>query len=125
VAAKLGCRPSEPTLLFEDVDGAGAIPDDGRPLLIGLPAVLTCEEEIVRHSWFLPAVPIMLSVRLRGTTLMHPPCPDSLAADYIALAKLFGIDKFVSNPSNMTTAVLGFGKHADSTTVEQWWTAHF
>jgi len=132
VAAKLGCVQSVPLLLFDEGGGgANCIPKSGRPLLIGLPEVLSCDDEIVRHGWFLPPVPIVLTARLQPgdggdlDTLMHPPCPDTMASDFHALANLFRVHRLVSNPSSLTTAVLGFGGAIEPVTVEDWWIAHF
>jgi hypothetical protein len=112
------------TRLYDDEDPT-LLPADGRPLWLGLPKELTCDDEIKRHMLGLPSERIMLVAKLwrdgpsHTDMLMHPPCPDSMRADTDSLAKLFGLHRLVPNTWCLSTAVLQW--EDVSTTVEAWW----
>jgi len=123
VSEWVGCIPVHEPVCLYDTD---ACPPDGREVTFGLAQVLSCEDEITRHGWFLPGgAPISLQVTLRrdGPTrrdvLMHPPCPDVMRDDFTKLAGLFGIDRMVDNPWCLTTARLTVNGTCSS--VENWW----
>jgi hypothetical protein len=127
VSNRLGCIiVKEATLLFPEHCGT-ILPKDGRLAILGLPAELSCEEDIIRHGLHLPREPVMLTVILRRDgpsrqdVLMHPPCADAMRPRILALAKLFGVDKLVTNPCCLTTAVLDVG---GGIAVEDWLLQH-
>lgn len=127
VSDRLGCVAlKHSTLLFPEHCGT-VLPKDGRLVILGLPAELSCEEDIIRHGLYLPREPVMLTVILRRDgpsrqdVLMHPPCADTMRPRILALAKLFGADKLVTNACCLTTAVLDV--HG-GVTVEDWLLQH-
>ena len=127
VSHRLGCPVVEnPVLLFPESCGT-VIPKDGRLAVLGLPPELSCEEDIIRHSLYLPREPVLLTVILRRDgpsrqdVLMHPPCADSMRDRTLALAQLFGVNKLVNNPWCLTTAVLDVN---GSVSVEDWLLQH-
>ena len=124
VSTSMGVPVMAATRLYDEEDPT-LLPIDGRPVCLGLPQELTCDEEIKRHMLGLPPERIMLVAKLwrdgpsHTDMLMHPPCPDCMRTDMDTLAKLFGLNRLVPNPWCLSTAVLQWaGVH---TTVEAWW----
>jgi hypothetical protein len=127
VSQRLGCPVVEnPVLLFPENCGT-VIPKDGRLAVLGLPAELSCEEDIIRHGLYIPREPVMLTVILRRDgpsrqdVLMHPPCADSMRHRVLEVARLFGVDKLVTNPWCLSTGVLDVN---GGVSVEDWLLQH-
>ena len=107
----LDASSMKPYKLYDDED-IMIMPPNGRIVAVGLPVILGVTEVMARRAWNFPIVTIKLTFKMlrkdaeKPFLLMHPPCADSMRADIQLLAKLFGIDEFVTNPWCLTTALL-------------------
>lgn len=123
VADAMGQRlqdPTEPLVLY---DSKAPIPINGYQFTSTLPTVPSSVFETLVHWQLDETDKLTITVTAfrdsaQTMWLMHPPPPEEMWHDAIALAAAFGLDKLVSNPWCLTTATLSTG-----CTVEDQWRA--
>ena len=110
------------------ISSIDTVPDDGRVQIWTLPARLSIEDTVHRHSLHLPPEPVLLQARMWRDAagldwLMHPPCTTQHQDTIAIVAKLFGVNKMAVNPWCITTCVFIF-KNGTKYTVEDFLIQH-